>query len=181
MRGKWLRRALHAATAGALLAGVWLPWPRFRLMIWFIAALILLLDAARLLDPRVQRWLAGLFPAFRPYEARRPSGAAWLWLGYALAVLGPPSAGRAGILVAALADPVASIVGERFGSLSEKSLNGSLAGMAVAIAALVALQLPWGAVLAGAIVATLLERWPGPFDDNLLVAPGVAATTALLA
>jgi dolichol kinase len=178
--GAWLRRGLHAATAGVLVVAALLPWHQFRVIIWVIALLTLLLDAARLLEPGFHRTLARLFPVFRPHESRRPSGAAWLWLGYALAVLAPPSAGRAGILVAALADPVAAIVGERFGMPLRKSMQGSVAGLVVAAAALAALRLPLAAIFTGAIVATLLERWPGPFDDNLLVAPGVALAVTIV-
>lgn len=181
MTGALLRRSLHAATGAVLLVTAWLPWHQFRTGIWVIASLVLLVDAARLLHPGLHQTLARVFPVFRPHESRRPSGAAWLWLGYALAVLTPPSPGRAGILVGALADPVAAIVGERFGLPSRKSWQGSLAGLAVAAAALAALRLPLTAVISGAIVATLLERWPGPFDDNLVVAPGVAlAVTAVV-
>jgi hypothetical protein len=39
---------------------------------------------------------------------------------------------------------------------------------------LIVLGLPWLGVVGGALAAMLLERWPGPLNDNLVVAPGVA-------
>lgn len=180
MTGPWLRRVLHAATASVLLVAEMVPRQQFRLVVWFIALVTILVDATRLRAPRFQRTLHRLIPVFRAGEARRPSGAVWLWLGYAVAALAQPAAARAGILVAAFADPAAATVGERFRGPTQKSLEGTAAGLAVAAATLAALRLPWSAVVVGAVVATLLERWPGPFNDNLLIAPGVAATTALL-
>lgn len=180
MTGPWLRRVLHAATASVLLVAEVVPRHQFRLIVWVIALLTILVDATRLRAPGLRRSLDRLLPVFRAGEQRRPSGAVWLWLGYAVAVLAPPAAACAGILVAALADPVAAAVGEGFRGPTRKSVEGSVAGLFVAATILVALRLPWLVVLAGAVVAALLERWPGPFDDNLLVAPGVAATTAML-
>ncbi len=180
MTNVWLRRALHAATAGILLLIPLVSWRQFQAVVWVTALAVLLIDGVRLLAPRFHLALARAVPVFRVREAKRLSGAVWLWLGYALAVLFPPSAAGAGVLVAALADPAAAAVGERFGSPAQKSWQGSLAGLVVGIATLAVLGLSWPVVLAAATLSAILERWPGPFNDNLLVPPSVSGITALL-
>jgi dolichol kinase len=98
-----------------------------------------------------------------------------------VAVWAPAPGPAAGILVAAFADPAAAVVGGRFGSGARKTWQGTAAAAVVALAVLVALGLPREAVLAGTVVGTLLERWPGALNDNLLVAPAVAAVVRMLA
>jgi dolichol kinase len=120
-------------------------------------------------------------PVFRPREASRVSGAAWLGVGYAVAAWLPPPGPVAGILAGALADPAASWAGGKWGGGVRKSWPGTVAAGAVTAvaAAMVGIAVPvaLGAGLAGAA----LERWAGPLDDNLVVAPGVAGLVALLA
>lgn len=175
------RRLLHAATAAILVVIPLAGWSLLRPAVLGAAAGMILLETARLGVPRFGAWLARALPVYRAPEARRPSGAAWLWLGYAAAVWLPAPAAAAGILAAALADPAAAAVGERWGRGPGKTWAGTAAALAAAAAALVALGLPPRAAGAGALAAAALERWPGPFDDNLLLAPGVAAVVALAA
>lgn len=171
-----LRPALHAATALILLT--LLESARtFRAALIAAGLAAVIFEALRLALPAVQDLVARLVPVFRQREARRPSGAGWLFLGYALCAWLPLPAGMSAVLAGALADPAAAVVGARFGKGLPKSWAGTLAAFAVAMVALLAvvkLNLP-AAVLA-ALVAALLERWPGPFDDNLLIAPGVGLT-----
>jgi dolichol kinase len=44
-----------------------------------------------------------------------------------------------------------------------------------AAAVLAALGLSLRSVAAGSLAAAVLERWSRPLDDNLVIAPGVAA------
>ena len=176
-----LRRTLHVATAGVLLLPLVTSWGLFRGVVVGVATIALAVDTARILRPPLHRRLAAMVPVFRDAERSRLSGATWLWLGYAMAVWAPNPGPAAGILVAALADPAAALVGERFRPGNGKSWQGTAAAAAVALVVLTALGLPREAVLAGAVVGTLLERWPGPLDDNLLVPPAVAAVVAVLA
>ncbi len=176
----WLRRALHAATASILFLVPIVTWLQFRLIVWLVAILVLLVDGLRLTTPLFRDMLTRLFPIFRPHEVHRPSGGSWLWVGYAAAVLLPPRAAIAGILVAAFADPVAATVGRRFGSPLRKSWQGTLAALVVGIGALLVVRFPWSVAFAGAAAGALLERWSGPLDDNLLVAPGVAGVVTIL-
>ncbi len=83
-------------------------------------------------------------------------------------------------------DPLASLVGQRFGShrLKDKSLEGSAAFFAgsVAVGAAVlagGLESTAPVMLVGAAAATLLEALPLWPDDNLTVSVGAAGAMAL--
>lgn len=176
MKAGLLRPVLHAGTAVILL-------PLVDSARTFRAALVaaglgaVAFEALRLGFPPARDLAARLAPVFRPREAARPSGAAWLFLGYALCAWMPLPASVSAVLAGALADPAAAVVGSRFGRGGPKSWPGTLAAFVTAGVVLwvvVPLHLP-AAVLVG-LVAALLERWPGPFDDNLLIAPGVGLT-----
>jgi dolichol kinase len=149
-------------------------WQAFRLAMVVVGGVAVGIEIVRLTQAGVQERLGQLVPVFRPKEARRPSGAMWLGLGYALAALTPPPAPAAGILVAALADPAASLVGTWRRSSDRKSWRGSFAHAAVAVGVLAVLGWSFPAVLAGAATATVLERLSFGVDDNLLVAPVTA-------
>jgi dolichol kinase len=173
VKSRLLRPALHAGTALLLLA--LLDSERaFRAVLVVAGLAAVALEALRLGCSPVRDLAARLVPVFRPREAARPSGAAWLFLGYALCAWMPLPATVSAVLAGALADPAAAVVGGRFGRGRPKSWPGTLAVFVMAVVLLrvvVHLHLP-PALLAG-LVAALLERWPGPFDDNLLIAPGV--------
>jgi dolichol kinase len=134
-------------------------------------------EALRLGFPAVGDLAARLVPVFRPRESSRPSGAMWLFLGYALCAWMPLPASASSVVAGALADPAAAVVGTRFGKGRPKSWPGTLAALVMAAVALwVFVHLPLRLALLAALVAALLERWSGPFDDNLLIAPGVGLT-----
>jgi dolichol kinase len=178
-----LRRALHAAAPVVILPAVWIGWATERRLLIALAALAVVLEVARLTLPRVQAMFARAVPVFRRTERTRPSGAMWLAVSWAIAAQAPPPAAIAGMLVAAWADPAASLVGTRFGAGAAKSLAGSAAaavvGALVAAVVLVAAGLPWWPALPAGLAAALLERLDLP-DDNLLLAPGVALVLVLL-
>jgi len=114
-------------------------------------------------------------------EGQQPSGAMWLAVGYAIAALFPSPAPMAGILVSACADPTASWVGEAGGSKGTKTWRGSAAHFVAAGAVLLLGGFSWTGSIVAAVIGTALERWPGPFNDNLVVAPAVALSVSLLA
>jgi len=138
------------------------------------------LEIVRLRFPRVRGVLGGMVPVFRPAEAKRPCGAMWLAVGYAIASLLPPPAPMAGILVGAFADPAASWIGEAGRKTSAKTWRGSAGHLVVAVTVLLLAGFSWTSSIIGAVLGTVLERWPGPFNDNLIVAPAVAASVSLL-
>lgn len=142
---------------------------------------MLALEVARLRSAAVGRVLARLVPVYRDRERRRVSGALWLVVAYAACAWFPHPAALAGILAGGLADPAGAAVGTRSGRGAAKSAPGSAAVAAVAMLVTRAVGAPWlTAVLAGAAAAAV-ERWSGPLDDNLVVAPVTAAVVAALA
>jgi len=181
MRGSSLRRLIHAATVLLLFVPIVASWDLFRGILIAGTIIGLVLETVRIKVPSVQALLASLSPLFRSGEASRPSGAWWLCLGYCVAAWLPQPGAAAGILVGALADPAASLVGSARGLPSSKTTHGSGAAFAVAILALVPMGLPWTAVIGGAVAGAALERWSGRLDDNLVIAPGVALAVWLLA
>jgi dolichol kinase len=119
-------------------------------------------------------------PAFRAGERGRVNGAMWLWVGYLAAAWFPASAAQGGILAGALADPAASIVGSRWGHGQPKSWIGTAAAFVAGSVALVVVGTPAATALGGGVVAAALERWSGPINDNVTIAPGVALFLWLL-
>jgi dolichol kinase len=174
-----LRSALHASTA-LLLLTLLDSWQLLKLTLLAAGATALVVETVRLSSPAVAGGLRRLVPVFRDAEGQRPSGAAWLFVAYALAAWLPPPASAAAVLAGALADPAAALVGGRWGAGVAKSWPGTAAALAVGTAALLAWGLPVSAALAGGVLGAALERWPGPFDDNLLIAPGVGLVVWLL-
>jgi len=169
-----LRKLIHLATTLVPLLG-WL------LSYWLALALASLaliasfaLEAARRWWPWVNRLLWRLIPSvFRSWENRRMLGSTWFGVGMLAALLlcGRDAGGTA-ILYLAWGDPAAEVAGRRWGQPGRrKTLAGTLGCMAVCLlAGAVGVYLgglsPW-AVLVGAVVATLVEYWSPPPDDNL--------------
>ena len=175
-----LRRILHAGSAAVLLIPLLADWGQLRWVLVVVAVVAVVVDVARIRLPQLSHRLATWVPVFRAGETGRLCGATWLSLGYALAVWFPPVAPAAGILVSALADPAASLVGGWNSRSVGKTANGSMAALVTSLVVLAMLGLPWQAAVSGAVVGTLLERWPGPCNDNLVIAPGVACVVWLL-
>jgi dolichol kinase len=169
-----VRRAIHVSTAALVLVGGTVGWDDLKIWMTGLAVVAIAGEVMRIRFPGFRAFLARAVPAFRPEEAHRPSGALWLCLGYTAATWVPIPGPAAGVLVAAVADPVASAVGGRWGGGAAKSWIGTVAAMVVAALSLAALGLALPSVAAGAIAAAALERWSRPLDDNLVVAPGVA-------
>jgi dolichol kinase len=177
-----LRRLAHAASG--LLGPLALDLPGRHagdLLFGGLAALAVGVEAARRTVPAVQRTLGSLLGGlFRPEEERGITGPAALAWGYAATwLLFAPQAAMAAILVAALADPVAALVGRRLGRGQRKSWVGSLACAATAWAVLAAGGRGALAAVAGALAAALAERAPWRGADNLLVPVAVGASLTL--
>lgn len=151
----------------AVAVGAPIATPAFGVLVVIAAAA----ETARLLSPRAGAALARVSgEIFRPAEARRPSGAGTLALGYALAWwLFPPAVAEAAIIVTAVADPAAAVIGARFGRGAAKSIPGSLA--CAGAAALVLAIFGIGPVALGlaAVGAAVAERAPWSGTDNLAV------------
>ncbi|GIW52940.1 MAG: hypothetical protein KatS3mg081_2295 [Gemmatimonadales bacterium] len=169
-----LRSLIHIATASVLLVALW-SWELLRALLHGVVLLGLALELWRLENPGFNQRLVRAFPVFREREAGSLSGAFWLAAGYAAASWFPYPWGAAGILVGALADPAGALVGRGLGFRGRKSWAGTTAVCAVAGIVLWAFGLPLRVVAGGALLAAAVERWSGPLNDNLLIAPCSAA------
>jgi dolichol kinase len=172
VRPRVLRPLLHAATALVLLT-LLDSWWLLQATVLVGGAAAVLVETLRLTSPVVRDGLSRLVPVFRVSEARRPSGAAWLFVAYALVSWLPPPVPAAAILVGALADPAAALVGGTWGRGAPKSWYGTVAALAVGLTAVMAVGLPVTVAVAAGALGAAAERWPGRFDDNLLIAPAV--------
>jgi dolichol kinase len=171
-----LRKLIHLAMSVVPAAGWLVAYPVAVALGVAILAASLVLEISRRWWPWVNRTLWRLIPTvFRAWEGRRVLGSTWFALGAlaALLLFGRDAGGTA-ILFLAWGDPAAELAGRRWGPPAQrKTVVGSVACLAAcAAAAGVAILLgglvPWVA-LTGAVVATLVERWSPPPDDNLWV------------
>ena len=180
------RRVLHAAS-GVLVAValtiVDVSRATALAIIAAVVAVMVAMDVARLASPRAN---ALFFTAFRhlaaPRDARGLASSTWYALGILITVAAfALAAAVSGILVLALADPVASYGGRRWGRrpFLGGTLEGSALFAAVAFCVLAARHGPTVGAL-GTIALALAERLSWPFDDNLAIpVVGGAAVTAL--
>ena len=175
MSSSALRRTIHLSTAFLVLVGEFIGWGTFRVWISGLAAVAVVVEFLRLRNPTLGGVLSRAVPAFRPEESRKPSGAFWLVLGYVGAAWVPAPGAAAGILVGAVADPTASLVGSRWGGGAPKSWLGSLAALVASLGVLSLLGLPLATIGVASATAAAIERWSKPLDDNLVLAPAVAA------
>jgi glycerol-3-phosphate acyltransferase PlsY len=141
--------------------------------------IILMLEVIRLKIPAFNRFVLDRFGSFiRDREANRLTGTAPYVLGIALSLfLYRSDIATAAICFLAFGDVAATAVGERYGRTKiwgEKSLEGTLAFVAVATAAgfllpLTGIHLPPGIILTGIVVAAGVELLPLPVNDNLVI------------
>lgn len=126
---------------------------------------------------------------FREHERRVASGAFFLVVGVAIVIVGFPARIAAlGILVMALADPAAEIVGRGLPivRIRGKSLGGSASFFAVGVAIVAALGYPVDfrgllVILAGTVAEALSGLWGRVrIDDNLVIPLATAATAQAL-
>lgn len=169
------RRVFHAVN-GLIIAGVlWIldpPWILAVATLGGLATLLFLSDLMRLRAPSLNRVFFRLFrPLASPREAVRPASSSWYIVGCFLAVaIFPREVAVAGILVLALADPMASYIGRRWGRRQFGA--GTVEGSAVfTMAAFLVLLLfaGWGVAGVTALLVAWVERLRWPLDDNLTV------------
>ena len=186
-----LGRRLFHAVAGSLppLAGIFAPMPELVIILAVLALGSLSLDLTRFrvswLNRLFLRWLR---PLLKSSEDRRITGATYLLVAAFLSfLLFDRPVAIAVLLFLSLGDPAAALVGRPMPGprFFGKSPVGTLAFIGVSLlvgAALVAAGIApfhWG-LLAGAVVAGLVELAPLPGDDNLWV-PLIAGAVMQLA
>lgn len=144
-----------------------------------IALAVLALDIARLRVVRFNHFMQRRFGSFiRTNEGNKLTGTFPYVLGVGLVFFFyRADIATASILFLACGDVTATIIGERFGRTKitgEKSLEGTLAFVAAAVVTgvllnLTAIQLPFGLLLIGAIIAAGVELLPLFLNDNLVI------------
>lgn len=137
----------------------------------FVVALAL--DLVRLRAPGVNRVFFRVFAHLAsPREAEGMASSTWFALAALLAhAIFPPLYAGAGLVVLALADPSASVVGRLWGSrpLGKGSLQGTAVFFAVAWLVLGLMTGQPVSVAPVALGVALMEIVPGLVDDNLVV------------
>ncbi len=101
-----------------------------------------------------------------------------------LAVVFPIGIAAGSLAVFMLADAAAALAGRRWGRHrwpgTERTVEGSTAFAAVAVAVLLVVgAFPVGIILLAALVGTIVEIFPGPFNDNIQVPFVMALVLAL--
>lgn len=195
-RNLW-RNVFHVSVGVVLVAAYELLFSRHFLLIAGVASLALFafMDVLRRVSDRWnERFVQKMFAKIsRPGEAYRIPSASWYVLSLVLGVwLLPKHAVVVGALVLAFGDPMAALVGRRFGRIKlvgDKSLVGSLAFAVVStlvVAGFAWLVIPgWGPLgglglgAATGVTGALTELASTRLDDNLTI-PLAAGLVAML-
>ena len=163
-----------------------------------IAALAWSMEGSRRLSPAINQILMRLFsPVAHPHEAHRVNSSTWFATALVLTSLsGEAAICSVAVVILGLADPMAAIVGRRFGKIAlvnGRSLQGSLTFLLVGWAGAWGVLSTWHPELAhaglvalgAALPATLAELFSRRIDDNLSIpltaAAGAWLTLAFLA
>jgi dolichol kinase len=186
-RASLTRKLIHLAMSILPAVGWWLSHSLALMLTAVMLGASIVIEVARHWWPWCNRLLWRLLPTvFRKAEADRVLGSTWFAVGALVSLLAfGRDIGGTAVLFLAWGDPVAEIVGGRWGPAGQgKTVVGSLGCLVACVgAALVGVGLgglsPWAALL-GAVVATLVERWSPPPNDNLWipVASGLAIAVA---
>ncbi len=186
VRHEFFRKTIHACAIFVPLLAFWSK----SFTLWLVGSvtlLFLLSETFRLQGVAVPLFANVTWRALRSHESRGivmgpVLFGAGIWL--TIAIFSPPAA-ACGVLILAIGDSVASLVGRAFGHTllphnPRKTLIGSfsLFGVGV-IVAIFYVSLPW-ALLVGT-VASVLESLPVGAADNFLLPMGTAATLTVAA
>lgn len=189
LRREFGRKAFHLLCL-AYAAWYWyFGWPRAGWIMVGWLAVAFVVETARLKIPAVERFLVGLFEGMiRDTERAHYSGILHTSAGSLAAMC--IAQGDARIVYAAIGqlafgDAAAALCGKAFGRtkiLGQKSLEGSLAALAVSYAVALLCGVGARAAAGSALVATIVELLPttGFFNDNLWLPASSAATLKLL-
>ena len=181
----YVRNAYHVASAAGSLALLEMA-PSWTIVIavgWAFAASAWTMELTRRLDPRINTLLMRLFgPVAHPHEAHRVNSGTWYVSAMAvLAMTREPVACALALTTLGAGDPVAAIVGRRWGRRAWK--NGrTVEGSTAFVVASVLVGAPWvaamhgvglgaavGSALAAALAGAFSELHSRHIDDNLSI------------
>jgi dolichol kinase len=170
-----LRKLFHAFNGIVVAAGLTflgLAKQEALIILGGIGVLLVLGDGLRLYyRPANELFFRAFSSWVSPREARRPASSTWYVFGIVMTlIVVPMPVAVSGVLVLGLADPIASVIGQKFGR--RPFLGGTVEGTTVFV--LVALTIllvrhPWQAAVPAAILAAFAERRSWPLDDNFTV------------
>lgn len=173
------RKSFHFCGIIYVIGLIHIPRPAYVAILTMALIVVLAFEMARLKIPTVGRWVEKIFGSLlRSGEQGRPSGVFWMLAGVNVTVVLVESVplAAASLLYLILGDGVASLAGMRLGGphwpRSQKRVSGSLACFLVCLLIGVVLLQPqfgWGAVVVGALVATVVEFGVVPMDDNFTI------------
>ena len=192
----YFRNAYHVASGLGVIALVHHVLPAAWLLPVAVvfAVLAWTFEGTRRVWPSVNRALMWLFSKVaHPHEAFRVNSATWFASAMLLlAAVGDPMVITVALATLAVGDPVAALVGRRYGSIKlvhGRSLQGTLAFVVVAFgAALAGLSLYFPSVALGsrvalagmgAVAGALAELFARRIDDNLAIPSAAAAATSV--
>ena len=156
-----------------------MPWPhgraQWRWLLIVLTVIAVTIDVVRVQHGAVRKAFRHFFGGMlREHEEFNLLGSTYLLLAALLAIeIFPRPVAAAALGFTVLGDAVAALFGRAYGRtrIFSKTLEGSAAGLAACLAwaAYVAAvgALPWPVLVAGAMVASLVELLPIPLDDNL--------------
>ena len=148
-----LRKLLHALSGVVVALGlsvVGLTRSQALTILGGIAVLLVLGDVVRLVHRGTNEFFFRSFSSFAsPREAGRPASSTWYVLGIVVTVLlVPMPMVVSGVLVLGLADPVASVIGQKYGR--KPFLGGSVEGTVVFVVVALTILVfrhPWEAAV----------------------------------
>lgn len=151
------------------------------------------MEIGRRLSPAVNRFLMRIFgPVAHPHEAHRVNSATWYATSLViLAASFEPVAGVVALAVLGVGDPVAAIVGRRWGRtklIHGRSLEGTLAFFFTGVLAALVVLAVWhpglslavglAMAFAGSAAGALAELLARRIDDNIAIPVAAAAAAA---
>ncbi len=169
------RKAIHLASIVIPLGILHLPLPIAQRGLLIATGIFLAVDLARLHHPGVRAYFGRFFGRLvRRHEGNDLLAATYMLASAFLAtVLFPREIAAAAYVFLVVGDTVAALVGKAWGRtrVFGKTLEGFGAGFATSLAAAAFLvpEIPFSALTAGALVASIVEILPIPVDDNFRI------------
>jgi len=168
------RKLVHMASS-ILPLGYWLLGRELALIVLACMTIFMALaEFLRLYTPFGRRLYQRFFGSMtRAEEFGRVTGATYVLVGMLLAaLLFKPVVAIVAMLFLSMGDSTAAVVGQRYGriALGGKTLEGTLACLAVCLGIALLVKLSWPVAVGGALVAALVEVVPWRWvNDNLTI------------
>jgi dolichol kinase len=169
------RKAIHLTASAIPLAVLYLPLTLCRQGLILAAIVLLVTDLIRISNPKLRTYFWQFFGhLIRRHERRELLASTYLVVSALLATyVFTREVAAAALLYLTVGDTVAAMVGKAWGRtpLFGKTLEGFLAGLVASLAAawLIVPGLPLWQLAIAALVASLVEVWPLPVDDNFRI------------